>query len=299
MGKRLFQIFAVSDTVLRIKDKAFFIRTIVVFSLSLCVLLFTGIFLWEFFKDQNLQWLIVIVLVLCSLVFGYFISLYALSPLFKTNKLLDFLLKDTLHELNIPLSVIKANLQMLQSEEMDAKKCKRLDRISLASDDLHLLYKEVDYYIKREIREEMKEVFDLLEVVTSVIKKLEDVGHGIKIIHDILPTELLADKHGFAKVISNLLSNAMKYNHNNADIYIYQKENQLIIKDDGVGMSEAELFLVFDRYYQVDSSKEGHGIGLSIVKAYCDDFKILMNIRSKKGEGTMVTLDISNLIHKK
>ncbi len=240
MGKRLFQIFAVSGTVLRIKDKAFFIRTIVVFALSLCALLFTGIFLWEFFKDQNLQWLIVIVLVLCSLIFGYFISLYALSPLFKTNKLLDFLLKDTLHELNIPLSVIKANLQMLQSEEMDAKKCKRLDRISLASDDLHLLYKEVDYYIKREIREEMKEVFDLLEVVTSVIKKLEDVGHGVKIIHDILPTELLADKHGFAKVISNLLSNAMKYNHNNADIHIYQKENQLIIKDNGVGMSEAE-----------------------------------------------------------
>ena len=299
MGKRLFQIFALSGTVLRIKDKAFFIRTIVVFALSLCALLFTGIFLWEFFKDQNLQWLIVIVLVLCSLVFGYFISLYALSPLFKTNKLLDFLLKDTLHELNIPLSVIKANLQMLQSEEMDAKKCKRLDRISLASDDLHLLYKVVDYYIKREIREEMKEVFDLLEVVTSVIKKLEDVGHGVKIIHDILPTELLADKHGFAKVISNLLSNAMKYNHNKADIHIYQKENRLIIKDDGVGMSEAELFLVFDRYYQVDSSKEGHGIGLSIVKAYCDDFKILMNIRSKKGEGTMVTLDISNLIHKK
>jgi len=114
-----------------------------------------------------------------------------------------------------------------------------------------------------------------------------------------LPIELFADKHGFAKVISNLLSNAMKYNHDNADIHIYQKENQLIIKDDGVGMSEAELFLVFDRYYQVDSSKDGHGIGLSIVKAYCDDFKILMSIRSKKGEGTMVTLDISNLIHKK
>jgi len=182
LGKRLFQIFAASDTVLRIKDKVFFIRAIVVFSLSLCVLLFTGIFLWEFFKDHNLQWWIVVVFVVCSLVFGYFISLYALAPLFKTNKLLDFLLKDTLHELNIPLSVIKANLQMLQSEEIDAKKCKRLDRISLASDDLHLLYKEVDYYIKREIREEMKEVFDLLEVVTSVIKKLEDVGHGVKIL---------------------------------------------------------------------------------------------------------------------
>lgn len=299
MGKRLLKIFVTSDTVLRIKDKVFFIRSIVVFSLSFFVLLFAGIFLWEFFKDQDAQWWIVIVFALCSLFFGYFISLYALAPLFKTNKLLDFLLKDTLHELNIPLSVIKANLQMLQSEEFDAKKCKRLERISLASDDLHLLYKEVDYYIKREIREEMKEVFDLLEVVSGVIKKLEDVGHGVKIIDDVLPIALFADKHGFAKVISNLLSNAIKYNHNNADIHIYQKENQLIIKDDGVGMSEAELFLVFDRYYQVDSSKDGHGIGLSIVKAYCDDFKILMSIRSKKNEGTMVTLDISSLIHKK
>lgn len=298
MAKRLLPIFAVSGIVLRTKDKIFFIRSIIAFSLSLFVLLLVGIFLWEFFQSENSKWWIVLALVLCSIIFGYFISLYALFPLFKTNRLLDFLLKDTLHELNIPLSVIKANLQMLQSEENDERKRKRLDRIALASDDLHVLYKEVDYYIKREIREELKEVFDLLEVVEGVVKKMEDVGHGVKIICDVLPMELFADKHGFAKVISNLLSNAMKYNANNADIHIYQKENQLIIKDEGVGMSESELFLVFDRYYQVDSSKEGHGIGLSIVKAYCDDFKILMNIRSKKGEGTMVTLDITNLIHK-
>lgn len=299
MEKRLSPIFVALDIVLRTKDKVFFIRAIAAFSLSLCVLLLLCMTMWELLGDENSKWWLVALFVACSVIFGYFISLYALSPLFKTNRLLDILLKDTLHELNIPLSVIKANLQMLQNEEMDEKRAKRLDRISLASDDLHLLYKEVDYYIKREIREEIKEVFNLLEVVTSVIKKLEDVGHGVKIIHDVSPIELFTDKHGFAKVISNLLSNAMKYNYNNADIHISQKENLLIIKDDGVGMSEAELFLVFDRYYQVDSSKDGHGIGLSIVKAYCDDFKILMSIRSKKNEGTMVTLDISNLIHKK
>lgn len=298
MVKRLLQIFVVLDTALRTKDKVFFIRSLVAFSLSLCALVLVSIAVWEFSKEVDSKWWIAVVFIVCSFVFGYFISLYALSPLFKTNRLLDFLLKDTLHELNIPLSVIKANLQMLQSEERDEKKCKRLDRISLASDDLHVLYKEVDYYIKREIREELKEVFNLPEIVEGVVKKLEDVGHGVKIVCDVLPMELFADKHGFAKVISNLLSNAMKYNYNNADIHIFQKENQLIIKDEGVGMSESELFLVFDRYYQVDSSKEGHGIGLSIVKAYCDDFKILMSIRSKKGEGTTVTLDIANLVHK-
>lgn len=254
---------------------------------------------WELYKEHESKWLIGALFILCSFILGYFISLYSLSPLFKTNRLLDVLLKDTLHELNIPLCVIKANLQMLSSDEADEKKCKRLDRIALASDDLHLLYKEIDYYIKRQIREDLKEVFDLHDVVSSVVKKLDEVTKGVTIVQDVLHVELFADKHGFAKVLTNLLSNAIKYNQNNENIIIYQKDNKLIVKDNGIGMSESELFLVFDRYYQINSAKEGYGIGLSIVKAYCDDFKIFININSKKNKGTEVILDISNLFYKK
>lgn len=284
---------------LRTKDRIFFIRTIFSFSLSLCLLLTFGIVFWELYKEHESKWLIGALFILCSFILGYFISLYSLSPLFKTNRLLDVLLKDTLHELNIPLCVIKANLQMLSSDEADEKKCKRLDRIALASDDLHLLYKEIDYYIKRQIREDLKEVFDLHDVVSSVVKKLDEVTKGVTIVQDVLHVELFADKHGFAKVLTNLLSNAIKYNQNNENIIIYQKDNKLIVKDNGIGMSESELFLVFDRYYQINSAKEGYGIGLSIVKAYCDDFKIFININSKKNKGTEVILDISNLFYKK
>ena len=263
------------------------------------MLLALGIAFWEFYKDIELRWLLGAILIVCSLILGYFISLYSLSPLFKTNRLLDVLLKDTLHELNIPLSVIKANLQMLTADEKDEKKRKRLDRIALASEDLHLLYKEIDYYIKREIREDLKEIFDLHEVVSSVVEKLSEVANEVVIEQNVLHVELFADKHGFAKVITNLLSNALKYNQNNANISISQSGNKLIVKDNGIGMSESELFLVFDRYYQINSAKEGYGIGLSIVKAYCDDFKIFININSKKNKGTEVILDISNLFYKK
>lgn len=287
------------DIVLRHKDRSILIRAIILFSVSIggCLLV-----VWAFWSMMpeifSFFWLVFFWLFFSGLM-GYFIASYALAPLFKTNRLLDFLLKDTLHELNIPLSVIKANLQMLVMEEKEEKNLKRLNRIALASDDLHLLYKEIDYYIKREIREELQEVFDLKDVVYSVIDKCHDIAKGTAIEATLVNVELFADKHGFAKVISNILSNALKYNQNDQPIRIYQEGKQLIIKDSGIGMNESELFLVFDRYYQIDTNQEGFGIGLSIVKAYCDDFKIGLKINSQKMVGTEVVLDLSNLVLKR
>lgn len=297
MVKKLLLISEELGIVLRSSDKIFFIRSIIAFSVAVCLLVAFGIVLWEYFGEAK-SWVIFSIFV-SSLIGGYLIVSYTLSSLFKTNRFLDILLKDTLHELNIPLSVINANLQMLQAEEEDEKKLKRLGRIDLASKDLYALYKEVDYYIKKEIQEDVREKFYLDELIFSVVEKQKEMADGVKISYDVLHIELFADKHGFAKVISNLVHNALKYNQNRLEIRIFQEEENLIIKDQGVGMSEAELFLAFDRYYQADTTKEGYGIGLSLVKAYCDEFKITMRINSQKNVGTEVILDISHLLNKK
>lgn len=285
--------------VLRNKDRSILIRAIGIFTITSGLLLVSCLTLWHIWPVSFARWPLFVMYILAIVGVGYFMAWYALSPLFKTNRLLDFLLKDTLHELNIPLSVIKANLQMLSLEEKEPKNIKRLERIALASDDLYQLYKEIDYYIKREIREELKEVFRVDEVVLSAVEKCKELANETPIELTLLHVEIFADKHGFAKVLTNLLSNALKYNREQRAIRIYQNEHQLVIKDQGVGMSESELFLVFDRYYQIDVSKEGFGIGLSIVKAYCDDFKIGMKINSQKGAGTEVVLDLSHLLIKK
>lgn len=297
MVKKLLLISEELGIVLRSSDKIFFIRSIIAFSIAVCLLVAFGIVLWEYFGEAK-SWVIFSIFV-SSLIGGYLIVSYTLSSLFKTNRFLDILLKDTLHELNIPLSVINANLQMLQAEEEDEKKLKRLGRIDLASKDLYALYKEVDYYIKKEIQEDVREKFYLDELIFSVVEKQKEMADGVAISYNVLHIELFADKHGFAKVISNLVHNALKYNQNRLEIRIFQEEENLIIKDQGVGMSEAELFLAFDRYYQADTTKEGYGIGLSLVKAYCDEFKITMRINSQKNVGTEVILDISHLLNKK
>lgn len=282
---------------LRSSDRIFFIRSIIIFSVVVWLFSVLGIFLWNYAGDAK-SWVPLCIFIL-SLIGGYVIVSYTLSSLFKTNRFLDILLKDTLHELNIPLSVINANLQMLQGDEEDEKKLKRLGRIELASKDLYALYKEVNYYIKKEIQEDVRDQFYLDDLVISVIEKQKEMANGVAINYNIAHIELFADKHGFAKVVSNLVHNALKYNQNNQEIRIFQEEKNLIIKDQGVGMSESELFLAFDRYYQADTAKEGHGIGLSLVKAYCDEFKITMRINSQKNIGTEIILDISHLLNKK
>lgn len=168
--------------VLRSSDRAFFIRSVLAFSVSLCFVALFGIALWEYL-GENKVW-VVVPLLATSLIIGYLIVSYTLSSLFKTNRFLDILLKDTLHELNIPLSVINANLQMLQADEQDIKKLKRLERIELASKDLYALYKEVDYYIKKEIQEDVREKFYLDELVDTVVQKQKEMANGVDIFYN-------------------------------------------------------------------------------------------------------------------
>jgi len=69
----------------------------------------------------------------------------------------------------------------------------------------------------------------------------------------------------------------------------------LSVEDEGVGMGTAELLRVHERYYQADEKKDGEGIGLALVKAYCDEEGVEIHIKSEKGRGTTVSLKLSKV----
>ena len=68
------------------------------------------------------------------------------------------------------------------------------------------------------------------------------------------------------------------------------KEKNLFIQDYGVGMEEVELLRIFDNYYQSNVTVSGFGIGLSMVKRFCDKNKIELNFSSTPKVGTTVVL---------
>ena len=128
------------------------------------------------------------------------------------------------------------------------------------------------------------------------INKFRDLKKDIKITTFLNDLYVFADRDGFAKALDNLISNAIKYNKPNGFVKITIKEKILTIQDGGVGISEDEIFKVFDAYYQGNHDRVGYGIGLSVVKSFCDEHKIAINIESKKDEGAKFTLNLSSIV---
>jgi signal transduction histidine kinase len=83
----------------------------------------------------------------------------------------------------------------------------------------------------------------------------------------------------------------VKYSKENKKIALSLVNGILSIKDNGIGIDEVVLLQIFDRYYQSDDSMPGFGIGLSMVKRFCDTNRIKLNIESKKEQGTTIFLD--------
>ncbi|WP_201352665.1 sensor histidine kinase [Hydrogenimonas urashimensis] len=256
-----------------------------------------AVLMWVVFENfgySNENFLIVTLMLLpLSLLFGYILSKVALEPLFITNDLLDKLLKDTLHELNIPLSTIFANVAMLKRREEDPKKVTRLERIEKAAENLGELYEDLDYFIKKEIGTVERETFDLDRVIESAILKMEEIRGDISIQYTPTGYVVKADRRGCQKAVDNLLSNAIKYNRKKGQVEISGENGWLVIRDSGIGMDETTLFNIFDRYYQSDLSASGYGIGLHIVKTFCDEHGIEIKIDSKAGEGTTFRLNFA------
>jgi len=267
---------------------------VLLFLIGVAAVFYVG-YLWIETIGWEQLWLLGIVLLGVAVVEGILFARYALHPLAKQSNELERLLKDTLHELNIPVATIKANLSMLQKSLSDPKALKRLKRIERASDQLLELYKEVDYTIQKNIDRIQKERFDAAQVIAQRLEMLEDMLKSKEVKVELEPLWIEASKQGFVKVIDNLLSNALKYTPEGGLIKVIAKEGTIVVEDNGIGIDEKDLVRIFERYYRATEQEEGKGIGLDIVKSVCDKEGIGIRIHSKKNEGTTVVLDCSKV----
>lgn len=254
--------------------------------------------LYVLFNSSMPDLLIVSLFIATVVGLGYTLSSYILSQKFAVDENLLHLTKEILHELNIPISTIKANTSLLKRTLKENEKgLKRLSRIDASAGRLERLYLELVYSIKKEIHSVEKEQFLLEALIVERVEALKLLNRNPFVLK-LESHNIYVDKIGFEKVLDNLLSNAMKYSDKDAAIEICLENNVLKILDHGIGMEETELISIYERYYQLDNKAYGEGIGLALVKAYCDDEKIKIVIDSKKGEGTKISLDLNAIAFK-
>ncbi len=218
------------------------------------------------------------------------ISKLSIDPLEEHVTNLQQLSKETLHELNLPVSTIITNISMIKKNTTNEKDLKRLYRVESACNMLQNRYNELDYMIKRQSAQEIKEKFDLDALVEDRVKFLKQVYPHVKFNLKLEKLKILSDKTGLSKVIDNLIDNAVKYSPNTNQCDLTIEKSTLYIKDYGCGMDEVELIKIFDNYYQSNKNMQGFGIGLSIVKRFCDTNAIKLKFKSKPNEGTTVLL---------
>lgn len=252
----------------------------------------------EILKVQRWD-IIAFIALIAGLGMGKIVSKVAMEPLREYMNHLEHFSKETLHELNLPINTIAANLSMLRKTNSDEKSIKRLDRIEMAAVMLKERYNEPDYLIKKQTQRESIETFDLSDLLYERLSFLKPLYPHVQWEIELQRCIVVLDRMGFAKVIDNLVDNGVKYSASSALIHISVQENTLSIRDEGCGMDEMMLVRIFDRYYQNDSTMAGYGIGLGLVKRYCDCYNIGLHVHSKINEGTCVTLELNRGKHGK
>jgi signal transduction histidine kinase len=235
-------------------------------------------------------YLIAIVMICLVTLAGVMISKLAIDPLQEHVTNLQNLSKETLHELNLPISTIKTNVQMMQKNLKEEKEQKRLSRIEKACEMLYERYNELDYMIKMQSQQNLQEVFDLQDLVLKRVEFLKLVYPRVDFILTLQSLMIKSDKKGLSKVIDNLIDNGVKYSSKSNKIEINITGSTFFIKDFGCGMDEVQLLRIFDNYYQCNKNMQGFGIGLAMVKRFCDKETIGLNFKSNTNEGTTVSL---------
>ena len=103
--------------------------------------------------------------------------------------------------------------------------------------------------------------------------------------------EVVADKEKIARIVFNLLSNAMKYTPAGGDIFVFLREIEVgklrvDVRDTGKGIAKEEAPKVFERFFQAKGAASGTGIGLALVKSFVELHHGEAKVESELGKGS-------------
>jgi len=214
------------------------------------------------------------------------------------------------HELRTPLTAIIGFVQLVQMAEagkpVPPAYATAFERILRNGRHLLALIDDV-LDVARIEAGRMKinrELFDLGDVVQSAFRELRPLARQKGIDYRLRIPEPLplacSDPLRVRQVVINLLSNAVKFTHQGwveAELRPWDEGMcRIVVRDTGVGIDEASMSIIFERFRQVDGSMSrvagGAGLGLSIVRQIVELLGGVIEVESRIGEGSTFTVTL-------
>ncbi len=216
------------------------------------------------------------------------------------------------HELKTPLTTIKSYTETLMDEsfkdmEMAGSFLKIIDteadRMNRLVKDL-LQLSRLDYKQEKWHKKDSNLIWLLRSAVTKVEMTAKQKSQHLNCIFDGEQNIMVTiDKDRIEQVLLNILSNAIKYTQAGGRIDIdaitVDGQAKVIVTDNGIGMAEAEIPRIFERFYRIDKARSramgGTGLGLSISRQIVEEHGGTIEIESQEGKGTkaMVILPLA------
>jgi PAS domain S-box-containing protein len=203
------------------------------------------------------------------------------------------------HELKTPLTSLKAYTQVLQSRFKNGTDETSLSIVNKIEHQVARVIQMVTNLLdvtslhEKRLNLNIKEL-DLNLLVSEIIDSIQQSTKKHQIIAELAPIQtILGDRERLGQVITNMLSNAIKYSPNADTVHVITKlENGQVIlsvSDEGIGIPKKDLNKVFGRFYRVDESKnlfQGLGLGLFICSQIVEQHDGKIGVQSEEGKGS-------------
>ena len=235
---------------------------------------------------------------------------HKLSEFNKAEKAYKKLVTSLSHDIRTPLSTLIGYLEVLEKDTMSYEEQQKFIQIAKEKAlNLSAYIQSLFEWLKLESGEwtyDFKEenICELTRLVLADwIIKFE--GNNINFNFDIPEKALfiLIDKNAYDRIINNLLANMIKHSHANKLVVQVTEEIsevQIVISDNGVGIDEKDLPLIFGRLYKCDTSRteNSNGLGLAITKELAIALNGTINVISSNGKGATFILRFSKNMNK-
>jgi signal transduction histidine kinase len=215
---------------------------------------------------------------------------------------------DVAHDLRTPLATIHSHLEGMIDEVIPASPAnlesllEEVERLTNLVNDLQ----EISL-ADRSIQKLKRVPIALDTLINDVVKKITPLFANKGVILElgrIEKVEIPSDRGALAKIMDNLLSNALKYTPTGKKVQIDLEDNHdsisMNIIDQGIGISEKDLPFIFERFYRTDQSRNresgGFGLGLTIVKELVEALGGKITVSSTVGQGSTFSVHLPKVI---
>lgn len=207
------------------------------------------------------------------------------------------LVQDASHELRTPLTSLRANAELLQRENLDARTRRDLlANLTAEIDALTELSTELSRLAINQRDIEQVEHVNMFPVLSDVAARASRrSGRAIVVTGDQNAARHLRPEQ-FERAVGNLINNAVKFSPAETEITVIVTNESIQVVDRGPGVDDADKPHIFDRFYRSTRTRgqPGSGLGLAIVKQFADDHEAITFVRDGPDGGAIIGISFRN-----